>query len=171
MLKKLGMLLMLAWAISPAWAQEALPPAPPSTHTLSQQLARIGAFSCAARANQLASFLSPGYRDITLLHIPANNADRSLLSATLLVPTGPQQTALANIALAPNQANGCAGMYQTIVYKAMACAKALADDYPKVKTQALGETAILMGGIDRNARILAMPADKGCILMKQEMVE
>lgn len=166
-------LLALAFASTSAWAQTAAPTAPaaPSTHTLAQQFARVGAFACAGRANQIASFLSPQNRDIALMQVPTSNPDRSLLSATLVVPLPGAQMALASMALAPNQANGCGGLYQTIVYKSKGCTAALAEDYPAVKAQALGETAILMGGMDRNARVLAMPADKGCILIKQETVE
>jgi hypothetical protein len=158
------------WAQAPA-APANSAPAVPNTHTLAQQFARVGAFGCAARANQIASFLSPQNRDIALMQIPASNPDRSLLSATLVVPLQGTQMALASMALAPNQANGCGGLYQTVVYKSKGCTAALAEDYPAAKVQALGETGILMGGIDRNARVLAMPADKGCILMKQETVE
>jgi hypothetical protein len=161
----------LAWVAAGAQTTDASAPTAPSTHTLAQQFARVGAFACAGRANQIASFLSPQNRDIALMQVPASNPDRSLLSATLVVPLPGAQMALASMALAPNQANGCGGLYQTVVYKSKGCAAALAEDYPAVKAQALGETAVLMGGIDRNARILAMPADKGCILMKQETVE
>jgi hypothetical protein len=161
----------LAWVAAGAQTTDAPAPAAPRTHTLAQQFARVGAFACAGRANQIASFLSPQNRDIALMQVPASNPDRSLLSATLVVPLPGAQMALASMALAPNQANGCGGLYQTVVYKSKGCAAALAEDYPAVKAQALGETAVLMGGIDRNARILAMPADKGCILMKQETVE
>jgi hypothetical protein len=152
-------LALIAMPIASAWAQAPVAPANSapavsSTHTLAQQFARVGAFGCAARANQIASFLSPQNRDIALMQIPASNPDRSLLSATLVVPLQGTQMALASMALAPNQANGCGGLYQTVVYKSKGCAAALADDYPAVKAQTLGETGILMGGIDRNARVL-----------------
>jgi hypothetical protein len=164
---------LISLAFGSAWAQTtaSASPAMPSTHTLSQQFARVGAFGCAARAHQIASFLSPQNRDIALMQVPVSNPDRSLLSATLVVPMQGTQMALASMALAPHQANGCGGLYQIVVYKPKGCVAALAEDYPAVKAQPLGETAILMGGIDRNSRVLAMPADKGCILMKQETVE
>lgn len=158
-----------AFAQAPAPSQT--PATAPTTHPFAQQLARVGAFSCAARANQVAGFLSPQMRDTLVTQLSTSNPDRSLLSATLVVPMQGTQVALANIALAPGQANGCGAVYQSIVYQSKSCAAALAADYPAVKTQSLGETAVLIGGIDRNARILAMPADKGCILMKQETVE
>lgn len=160
-----------ALALAQAPAPSAATSVAPTTHPFAQQLARVGAFGCAGRANQVAGFLSPQMRDTLLMQLPPSNPDRSLLSATLVVPVPGAQVALANIALAPNQANGCGAVYQSIVYQSRSCAAALAQDYPAVKTQALGETAVLIGGIDRNARVLAMPADKGCILMKQETVE
>ena len=167
-LKLLAGAVALLCVTPPLWAQDNLPAV---THVLSQQMAKLGAFSCAARVNQVASFLSPAGKDTALLHMPTANTDRSLMSASLFIPMGPQQVAVANIAVAPNQANGCGASYQTFFYHAKACKQAMAEIYPNLKTQPVGDSGVDLGGINRNAQVFSVPAGEGCILIKQEVVE
>ncbi len=141
------------------------------THALAQQMAKLGAFTCAARVNQVANFLSPAGSDTALLHMPTGNADRSLLSASLFIPAGPKQVTVANITVAPNQGNGCGATYQTFFYHPKACKKAMAEIYPNLKTQPVGDSGVDLGGINRNAQVFSVPAGDGCILIKQEVVE
>jgi hypothetical protein len=167
-LKALGGAAALLWVMTSLWAQEA---APVPTHALAQQMAKLGAFSCAAKTNQVANFLSPAGSDTALLHVPTGNADRSLISASLFMPMGPKQVAVANITVAPNQANGCGATYQTFFYHAKACKQAMAEIYPNLKTQPVGDSGVDLGGINRNAQVFSVPAGEGCILIKQEVVE
>ncbi|NOU23199.1 MAG: hypothetical protein HOO93_15720 [Methyloglobulus sp.] len=155
---------------SPAQAQQK-PPAAGAAYPLAENVAKMGAFSCAARANQIAQFLGGAPGEILILDNLADNFDRRLIHATLLIPEPDGRFASAEITLAPNQANGCGTAYQISSYADQSCEKAAQERFPKLKFMALGKTELRIAKIDNHARILAKPMGDGCLLTKSEIVQ
>ena len=144
-------------------------PQQPKVHPLAENLSKIGAFSCAERANQMANFLSATGKSQLVLQTPADKPNQRLLMASLITPTAESNFSIANISLAPNQANGCGGSYQSVSYLFKSCKTAI-EAYP-IKFQKIENTNVSIGLVSRGLWLTAMPADKGCIIIKQELID
>lgn len=171
MLRTVFFAAILSWfLLAPVRAQQ--PQASPNKPAaLAQGLFQGGALNCAARADQIAKFLSPEGQELTILQMPPVAPDQSLIPATLLIPLGAQQVAVADVSLAPRQANGCGAVYRMVSYHGKSCEDTLKEFFPGLKTQALTKTGLEMGNVSRTLRVTAMKAGPGCVLMKQELVE
>ena len=148
-----------------------LSPVMPKVHPLAENLAKIGAFSCAERANQIANFLAGSNPVELVIQTPKDNTNNRLLMSTILIKANKDSYITASIALAPNQANGCGGSYRATFYSPLACNAATKQAYPDAKFQQLGQSNVQISIINRALWIMAMPADKGCTIIKEELVE
>lgn len=87
------------------------------------------------------------------------------------VTTPNGQANYASASFAPNQINGCGALYETVSFAADRCeviaAKQFAGSAPLGK---LGASTLILG-IGPSARVFLMPAaDKGCIVVKKEIL-
>lgn len=168
------LLLAGAWCV-PGWAQTAndrsaaAAPRTETGHPLAVNLARMGAFACAERANQIAGFLDPGQAAQAIVHTPESHPNQRLLMSTLVIPAGSGH-AIGGVALAPGQANGCGGSYRVLMYSDLPCKKAVEKNYPGITFGKVGQLDVEMAVLGRNMWIVAMPAGSGCVLEKQEIV-
>lgn len=151
------------------------PQQPQSVHPFAKGVGDFGGTNCVARANQIATFLSNNTASDYVLQTPKANPNNSLLMASLIIPYGDikdNKHAITSINLAPNQANGCEGSYHSVFYSSKLCAKAFSDNYPSVKFQPINKTNVQIGIINRGLWVVGMPAgDKGCVLIKEELVQ
>lgn len=139
-------------------------------HQLSQQLFQVGALTCAARANQVAAFLGNG-KETVVLQLPSKNPDSGLLMATLAFPPENGSSKLASLSFAPNRLSGCDGSYQQVSFVDSSCREALAKEFSGLTASPIGHESVLMVPLNKSARVFAMQAGKGCVLLKQEIVE
>jgi len=56
-----------------------------------------------------------------MLLLPPTNPDQHLVSVSMEIPIKGAASAYASASFAPNQANGCGGMYETVVYWPQKC--------------------------------------------------
>jgi len=147
------------------------PPVMPKVHPLAENLVKIGAFSCAERANQIANFLAGGAQTELVIQTPKDNPNSRMLMSTVVIPLIDKQTVTANINLAPNQVNGCGGSYHTVAYSNAGCKQVIAESYPSTKFQLINKTSILIGVVNRALWIMAIPAGTGCVITKDEVLE
>lgn len=138
---------------------------------LAQNLAKIGAFSCAERANQISNFLSPDGQHELILQTPKDNSNNRLLMASIVTKGINDTNILSSISLAPNQVNGCGGSYQTISHSPNTCSKASLSLFPKEKFQNIGKSKVKIAVISRALWIVALPINDGCIFIKEEIIE
>lgn len=179
-LKKLGVSCLSAlWSIQ-LQAQDVKPTQPsPANHPLkttqisliAQNLAKIGAFSCAERANQISNFLSPNGQHELIMQTPKDNVNNRLLMSSIVIKGDKGTSILASISLAPNQINGCGGSYRTIFHSPNICSKASNTLFPKEKFQNIGKSDSQIAVVNRALWIIAMPIDRGCIFIKEEIIE
>lgn len=142
-----------------------------NTSLLAKNLVNIGAFSCAERANQISNFLAPDGQAEIILQTPKDNVSNRLLMSSMVLKANKDSNILASIALAPNQINGCGGSYRTIFYTPISCSRASSINYPKEKFEKIGKTNTQIAVINRALWVISMPADKGCIFIKEEVIE
>lgn len=178
---------ILAYLFSPlpmALAQEkAAPQAPPApaqsaprpasaVNPITEAAVKSGVLACTSRVNQVSNFLLDGSQGggATMFTPPAD-ADRRLFSVSLEVPVTNGPTAYASASFAPNQANGCGAMYETIVYWPEPCDAVAEKNYNGLKRNgALSKTIAVLGGAPTTT-IFLMPAGAGCVSIKKEVVQ
>lgn len=139
-------------------------------HPLAENLAKIGAFSCAERANQIGNFLTGNIEPDIVLQTPKDNPNNRLLMSTLVVSDN-KRNGISSISLAPNQANGCGGSYHAINYSNQPCSQTILNNFKDIKFQSINKTDIQIGVVNRALWIIALPAENGCVIVKEEMLE
>jgi hypothetical protein len=129
--------------------------------------------SCVARIDQVAKFLtSNNPRAGALLFIPPANPDQRLVSVSLEIPaTASVPVAYASTSVAPNQANGCGAMYESVLYWSQSCDIVAARNFGELKKAGplAQNITVLDGGIW--TKVFLMPAGTGCVSIKKEIVQ
>ena len=99
-------------------------PAVSNVNNITQAAVKAGVMACTSRINQVANLLTAGSQGVgALLFAPPNNPDQQLISVSMEIPLKDASSAYASASFAPNQANGCAGMYETVVYWPQVCSE------------------------------------------------
>lgn len=139
---------------------------------LTQASMKVGISACAGRINQVTNFLlgqTPKGTN-TVIFLPPANQDKSLVSFSMEVPSQ-NASVYVSTSFAPNQANGCGGMYEAMAYWPQNCAAVAAGNFGTLKKiESFAKNIIALdGGV--STRIFLMPAGSGCMSIKKEVVQ
>lgn len=153
----------------PLKAQAPVSHAPPP-NGITQAAMKAGVNSCAGRINQVTNFLITGSTGAgATVFLPNDNPDRQLFSASIEIPLK-DNTAYASVSFAPNQASGCNGMYETVVYWPQNCTQVAEKQFSAFqKTNALSKN-IAVRESGTTVKIFLMPAGTGCVSIKKELI-
>ncbi len=138
---------------------------------ITQDAVKGGVLACAGRINQVANFLTGGNQGVgAFIFLPPTDQDQRLTSFSIEVPSTTGASSYASAGFAPNQANGCGGMYESLTYWPQGCAAVAAGAYGALKRGGIlaKEIMVLDGG--PMTRIFLMPAGTGCLSIKKEIV-
>ena len=138
---------------------------------ITQAADKSGVKACTGRINQVANFLTAGTLGFgAMLLLPPNNPDQQLVSVSMEIPIKGASSAYASASFAPNQANGCGGMYETVVYWPQKCDVVANKTFGALKKiGALYKTIYVRdGGV--TTKIFLMPAGTGCVSIKKEVI-
>lgn len=167
--------LALLHAAEPGVKSPPLPAAPapaanPSVNSVTQAAVQGGVLTCAGRINQVASFLTAGSQSSAYLFTSAREPDQRIFSTSLEISGPGAPVAYASASFAPNQANGCGALYETVTYWPLRCEEVGARQFTGLQASArLGSTlTVLQSG---TVRVFLMPADKGCVAIKKEILQ
>lgn len=139
------------------------------TNAITQTAVMDGIFSCAGRINQVSSFLGYSAQSGALLMTPPSQPDQRLIPLVMEVDVN-GNSAYVSASFAPNQANGCAATYDSIVYWPQKCNEVSERQFPGLKKmkQLKKDIAILDGGVA--TKVFLMPAGNGCVSIKKEVI-
>lgn len=163
----------------PAFGQTSEPPheataksSPPSqVSPITQSALQGGVLSCITRINQVASFLTGNGQSGAFLFTQAKAPDQSLFSFSLEVAAPGSPVAYASGSFAPNQANGCGAMYETVTYWEQRCEEVARKQFPGLKVGAPLYKNVLVVDGGQTMRVFLLPAGKsGCVAIKKELV-
>lgn len=129
-----------------------------------------GMSTCVKRIDQVHKFLiGQSQAGIFTFMPPTGNPDAQVFSTSLEVHQANAMVAYASSSYSPGN-SGCTGLYETVSYRASSCKKVLTDNYPdlKIGNPLRKDIQVLDGG--KTMRIFLMPADKGCVVIKKEIV-
>jgi len=166
---------ILAMILPLAIAQDQPPAAPAKPvagiNGITQVTDKAGMKACSGRINQVANFLTAGTPGVAgIVFLPPNNPDQHLISVSMEIPIKGASSAYASASFAPNQANGCGGMYETVVYWPQKCDVVANKNFGALKKLgALSKTVYVRdGGV--TTKIFLMPAGTGCVAIKKEVI-
>ncbi len=146
--------------------------AKPVINGVTQAAFNAGVKTCAGRINQVTNFLTAGTKGSgAFLFVPPANPDQQMFSVSMEIPTSASTFAYASASFAPNQANGCGGMYETVVYWPQNCNAVAKSNFANLKVSGVvaKNIAILDAGV--STRIFLMPAGAGCVSIKKEIIQ
>ena len=94
-----------------------------------------------------------------------------MISASMEIPMKDATSAYASASFAPNQANGCAGIYETVVYWSQKCTEVTEKNFSTFKKigSLSKNISALDGGV--STKVFLMPAGKGCVSIKKEVIQ
>lgn len=140
-------------------------------NAITQTAVSVGVLSCASRINQVSNFLSADTQKTgAFIFAPAAPADQGIFSVSIELPAADVPLVYASASFAPNQSNGCGGLYETVVYWPFGCDRIAAQYFPGMKPlrQVYNEITVLGGTTP--ARVFLMPAGTGCVTIKKEII-
>lgn len=146
--------------------------AKPEVNPITEAAMKAGVKSCKDRINQVSNFLTANTNSGWLLMLPKSQPDKLLVSASMEVATKEVPiAAYVSESFAPNQASGCSGMYETVVYWEKGCPDVAKKQFATFKRAGVlsRNIAILDGGT--GVRVFLMPAGKGCVAIKKEVLQ
>lgn len=131
-----------------------------------------GVRKCLGRIEQVAKFLTGTSSNVGGQYfISPSHPDDMMISLSMEIQQSGTGPAYASASFAPNQANGCGGMYETVVYWPQNCESVAQQHYPELKRvgKLSSQIIVLSGG--PALRIFLMPAGTGCISIKKEIIQ
>jgi len=137
---------------------------------ITDEVKKAGVKSCAGRINQFTDFLTTGLKSGAVLFVPQTDPDKSIVSLSLGLETPNGMVAYASESFAPNQANGCGGVYETVAYWDSGCADVAKRQFPGFKNSGLIVKNLMMLDKGSNVKVFLMPAGNGCVAIKKEVL-
>jgi hypothetical protein len=143
----------------------------PVLNPITEAAMKAGVKSCKDRINQVSNFLTANTKTGWLLMLPKSQPDLRLISVSMEAATKDVASAYVSESFAPNQANGCASVYETVVYWEKKCPIVAIKQFATFKRAGVlsKNISILDGGT--GVRVFLMPAGEGCIAIKKEVLQ
>lgn len=152
-------------------AQTRPEPRQPEVNAITQAIVKAGILSCASRVNQVVNFLAAGVQNVnTMLFMTPNNPDQQLISISMEIPSKNAVSAYASASFAPNQANGCGAVYETVVYWPLECNALAERNFSALKRIGAFSNSIVTLDGGAYTKIFLMPAGAGCVSIKKEII-
>jgi hypothetical protein len=146
-------------------------PGNPEVNSITKAFVQTGVLGCSSRINQVANFLTGGAQGVgAFLIVPPAAQDQQVVSVSLEIPAADGPAAYASASFAPNQANGCGAVYETVVWWPSACDQVAGRNFGALKRTGLlaRNITVLDGGA--TTKIFLMPAGTGCVSIKKEVI-
>lgn len=159
-------------AVAPKAAAPATQAAKPAINPITEAATKAGVKTCTDRINQVSNFLTANTQSGWLLMMSKAQPDKLMVSASMEVATKEVPfPAYVSESFAPNQANGCSGIYETVVFWEEGCQAVAKKQFTTLKaTGVLSKTITVLDG-GSNLKVFLMPAGKGCVAIKKEVMQ
>lgn len=158
-------------ALKPAAVQTSSIEQPPSgANAITQAAVRSGVLNCVSRINQVTNFVGAGSNTSgAVLFLPPAQPDQRLVALSMEVKSG-ALTSYVSANFAPNQANGCGAVYDAVTWWPDSCDAVANRSFGTLrKIGALQREIIVLDG-GQATKVFLMPAGKGCVSIKKEVV-
>jgi hypothetical protein len=137
---------------------------------ITEAAVKAGVQSCAGRVDQVTNFLTANSRAGAVIFEPSSNPNNSLASISLGLAMKGGRIAYASESFAPNQANGCGSVYETMVYWEADCGDVAKKQFSSLKKYGVLVNSIIVLEGSAGLKVFLMPAGKGCMAIKKEVL-
>jgi hypothetical protein len=141
-----------------------------SAKSITDAAVKAGVKSCADRINQVTNFLTTGLRSGAVLFEPPSDPDKRLISFSLGLEMPGGKVAYASESFAPNQANGCGSIYETVVYWEEGCTDVAKHQFSTFRNYGFIVNSVMMLDRGTSVKVFLMPAGTGCVAIKKEVL-
>lgn len=155
------------WDRTKAQPSNQAPAAP--LNSVAQAASKGGVASCAQRINQVTNFLTANSQSGAFLFLSPSDPDKTVASASLEIRSG-NTSAYATTSVAPVGSDGCGALYETIAYWDSRCEDVARKAFSTLRSDGVLKRSIAMLNGGPTMRVFLMPANRGCISIKKEMV-
>lgn len=128
-----------------------------------------GVLKCSSRLQQVTNFASPKGTQTALLTFFPMDPDNGLLSVIQEIEAA-EGPGYVSSNFAPNQANGCQASYDAVSFWKKSCQLVASEVFKELKEikDLKGSIKVLDGG--PYLKVVLMPADRGCVSIKKEVI-
>lgn len=139
-----------------------------AVNPIMQKAASLGVVDCLGKINQVSNFLTAHNQSSAFLFLNKNDPARHITSASFEIHSA-NSLAYASASFSPSPTNSCQALYETVIYWQEACAT-VAKNFPAMPAAPvlLKYITPLIGG--EQVRVFLMPAGKGCVSIKKEVL-
>lgn len=158
-----------ATAAAPAVAKKPAAEIPAQLNVVSQAAQKAGITDCLGRINQVSNFLTAGSQQSgASLSVSPQTPNEHLASIAFEIKT-PQVLSYASADFAP-LTNGCGATYEAVTHWQNSCKDVATKGYAQLKFIGAIQNNILVLEGGPQLRVFLMPAGKGCVAIKKEVV-
>lgn len=141
-------------------------PANPSVHAVTQAAVKLGIFSCLKRINQVTTFLTANAKSGVLILPSKDQPDQHIFSASFEILPPDDSIIYASASFFPNND----AVYDTVQYVDKTCEELEKTVFKDLKNKRILKKNIVL--LDGGAvKVFLMPAGRGCIVIKKEIVQ
>jgi hypothetical protein len=154
--------------------QPPVPTKPPventgSLNAVAQAAQKAGITDCLGRINQVSNFLTTGAQQSgASLSVSPQTPNEHTASIAFEIKS-PQVLSYASADFAP-LATGCGGTYEAVTHWQNSCKEVASKGYAQLKFVGVIQNSILLLEGGPQLRVFLMPAGKGCVAIKKEVV-
>jgi hypothetical protein len=138
-------------------------------NVVAQAAQKAGVNDCLGRINKFSSFLTAGSQQSGASLLISPQAPNEHIASIAFEIASPQVLSYASADFAP-LANGCGGTYEAVTHWKYNCKDVAKKAYTQLKIIGAIQSNILVLEGGPQLRVYLMPADKGCVAIKKEVV-
>jgi hypothetical protein len=142
---------------------------PAQLNIVAQAAQKAGVNDCLARINQVSSFLTTGAEQSGASLTVSPQTPNEHTSSIAFEIKSPQVLSYASADFAP-LANGCGATYEAVTHWQNSCKDVASKGYAQLKFIGVIQSSILVLEGGPQLRVFLMPAGKGCVAIKKEVV-
>ena len=142
---------------------------PGPLNSVAQAAQKAGVNDCLGRINQVSSFLTTGAEQSGASLMVSPQKPNETLSSLAFEIKSPQVLSYASADFAP-LAGGCGATYEAVTHWQNSCKDVATKGYAQLKFIGAIQSNILVLEGGPQLRVFLMPAGKGCVAIKKEVV-
>ena len=159
-----------AVAQAPAAALQSFPPVSSTVNPITQAAVQGGVLACASRINQVSKFLTANTQSGAFLSVDPNGPDQHIFSASLEIIPSDTPSLYASSSFTPTPNGGCDAVYDTVQFMPGTCEEVARNHFKVNGTLGVLKKNIFMLNAG-SVKVFLMSADRGCVVIKKEIVQ
>jgi hypothetical protein len=154
----------------PTPQQEPVSVVSPTVNPITQAAVQQGVLACTSRINQITKFLTTDNQSGAVLSFSPNGPDQHIFSASLEVLPPNNPSLYASTSFTPTPSGGCDAVYDTVQFVPGTCLDIVHNRFKITGAPSVIKRDIIMLNAG-SVRFFLMSADRGCVVIKKEVIQ